>query len=116
MYPCKKIGFPYENQLKDHTNTHTGAKPYLCKFCGQGFASFGNHRNHEKAHMGIKRNKDKGAAAKQAMAAREQAERMPPPAHFNEDSSQSAAHLPTQVPHQYFLNKKLPIPSTLHRY
>ena len=116
---CGK-GFPYENQLKDHTNTHTGAKPYLCKFCGQGFASFGNHRNHEKAHMGIKRNKDKGGSSQQRrqepQGGHQDGRGLPPPAHANEDSSQGAYGLPTQVPYQAFLNKKLPIPGIQHRY
>ena len=107
---------------KDHVNTHTGAKPYLCKFCGQGFASFGNHRNHEKAHMGIKRNKDKGGSRNQEPRRQEpqgghqDGRGLPPPAHANEDSSQGAYGLPTQVPYQAFLNKKLPIPGIQHRY
>ena len=40
----------------------------------------------------------------------------PPPAHVNEDSSQGAYMLPTQVPYQSFLGKKLPFPPNLHRY
>jgi uncharacterized C2H2 Zn-finger protein len=53
---CGK-GFIDNARLSDHLNTHTGAKPYVCKFCGNTFASKGNHRMHERGHMGHRRSK-----------------------------------------------------------
>merc|ERR1712043_18783 len=42
--------------LQDHINTHTGAKPYMCTFCGAAFASHGTWRMHERTvHLGHKR-------------------------------------------------------------
>ena len=40
----------------------------------------------------------------------------PAPPVVNEDSSQGPYGLPTQVPYQAFLNKKLPLPLPQHRY
>lgn len=53
---CGK-GFCDGARLRDHINTHTGAKPYVCKYCGQAFASRGNHAMHERGHKGHKRSK-----------------------------------------------------------
>ena len=52
---CGK-GFVSGKELKDHINTHTGAKPYMCNFCGAAFASHGTWRMHERTvHLGHKR-------------------------------------------------------------
>jgi len=48
---CGK-GFVTSSFLSDHINVHTGAKPYLCKYCPMGFASKGTHAMHEKNHIG----------------------------------------------------------------
>ena len=48
---CGK-GFVTNAFLSDHINVHTGAKPYLCKYCPMGFASRGTHAMHEKNHIG----------------------------------------------------------------
>ena len=45
---CNKA-FNSTPKLKEHMNSHTGAKPYLCKFCGKGFGASGSHWNHEKS-------------------------------------------------------------------
>ena len=45
---CSKA-FARIQKLKEHTNSHTGAKPFLCKFCGKGFGASGSHWNHEKS-------------------------------------------------------------------
>ena len=46
---CGK-GFSTKRLLSDHTNVHTGEKPYKCKFCSSCFASQKNHRIHERGH------------------------------------------------------------------
>jgi hypothetical protein len=58
-YKCEQCGkgFSDRARLKDHVNIHTGAKPYVCKFCANTFASKGNHRMHERSHLGHKRSK-----------------------------------------------------------
>ena len=53
---CPKA-FVNNRELSDHMNTHTGEKPYTCRFCGKGSASFGTHRGHERSHEGYKRTK-----------------------------------------------------------
>ena len=53
---CGK-GFTSNAKLKDHTNIHTGEKPYKCKFCNACFASIGNHAMHQRSHLGHRRSK-----------------------------------------------------------
>ena len=56
---CGK-GFLTIQHLKDHTNIHTGERPYMCSFCGATFASKGNWLTHVKTvHLGQKRDKNK---------------------------------------------------------
>ena len=52
---CGK-GFIDKQRLSEHNNIHTGAKPYVCKYCPLGFASRGTHAMHEKSHIGRGRN------------------------------------------------------------
>merc|ERR1740129_192143 len=39
-------GFLTNANLRDHENTHTGARPHLCKMCGKGFAHSGTYSRH----------------------------------------------------------------------
>ena len=45
---CLKA-FDSNNMLKDHVNTHTGARPHMCKLCGKCFANSGSFSNHMKS-------------------------------------------------------------------
>lgn len=45
---CDKVFFKKQS-LRDHTNTHTGEKPYKCLFgCGEGFANISLRRYHDR--------------------------------------------------------------------
>ena len=51
-----KKGFATQARMNTHMNIHTGNKPYVCKYCGRGFADNGNARMHERTtHEGYKR-------------------------------------------------------------
>ena len=58
-FKCDICGKGFENShaYQDHMNTHTGKKPYKCKYCSACFASKGNQRMHERGHEGYHRNK-----------------------------------------------------------
>lgn len=39
--------------LRNHYNTHTGAKPYKCTLCKRNFSQLGNMITHRKKHIGV---------------------------------------------------------------
>ncbi|XP_014223163.1 zinc finger protein 431-like [Trichogramma pretiosum] len=51
-WSCEQCGKKYnsKNLLEEHTNTHTGNRPYVCEVCGKDFASKYSHRAHAKTH------------------------------------------------------------------
>ena len=66
---CGK-GFMSEAQLKDHTNVHTGLKPYQCRHCLTMFQNKSNRMAHEKKVHGVKAadNRSKGFSAQSLYA------------------------------------------------
>ncbi|XP_011506031.1 PREDICTED: zinc finger protein 502-like isoform X2 [Ceratosolen solmsi marchali] len=52
-WTCETCGKRYssKNLLEEHTNTHTGNRPYICEICGKDFASKYTHRAHVKTHQ-----------------------------------------------------------------
>ena len=57
-YVCKVCnkGFADKQHWADHSNVHTGAKPYHCPHCDMKFASGGTRAGHVRSvHLGKKR-------------------------------------------------------------
>ena len=46
--------FRQRSSLNNHERTHTGEKPFLCKFCNSKFGHQASLRNHERIHAGEK--------------------------------------------------------------
>ena len=44
---CGK-GFINNQRLSEHLNSHTGEKPFICKFCPAAFANSGTHAKHQR--------------------------------------------------------------------
>ena len=51
---CGK-GFFQKCKLEEHYNVHTGAKPFICKYCPKAYGSLGTMHMHQRSHLGIKR-------------------------------------------------------------
>ena len=50
---CGK-GFARSDHLNSHHHIHTGERPYMCKDCGKGFAQSSGLINHSRIHTGDK--------------------------------------------------------------
>ena len=49
-FNCETCGSVFFNKknLETHFNIHTGAKPYVCRYCEKGFSASGSRWNHER--------------------------------------------------------------------
>lgn len=48
---CSKM-FKAKLHLRYHMRTHTGERPYKCRYCDHAFANNTNYRRHEMTHTG----------------------------------------------------------------
>ncbi|OBA27510.1 hypothetical protein HANVADRAFT_23287 [Hanseniaspora valbyensis NRRL Y-1626] len=57
---CHRV-FNRQSSYQNHKNTHTGARPFMCKTCGKTFNASPNLSRHKKIHEKEKRGKHKGS-------------------------------------------------------
>ncbi|CAH1959315.1 unnamed protein product [Acanthoscelides obtectus] len=48
-YTCGKT-FPRKSNLINHTQSHSGERPYICQHCGRGFRTKSNLNSHVTTH------------------------------------------------------------------